>query len=85
MTLLDTQKWMKLLVTAAFALTSAVAFSAVAGCEEDVDSASDVGREMDEAADDAGDAMEDAADDTEDAVDDAADDMDNDVDLDVDN
>ena len=43
------------------------------GCDDDVDSAEDVGEKVDDAADEAADKVEDAADDMEDAVDDAAD------------
>lgn len=57
----DTEKWLKLLATAAFVVTSAIAFTAVAGCDDDDD--------LDDAADNVGDAADDAADDLEDAVD----------------
>ncbi len=45
------------------------------GCDDDVDSAEDVGEKVDDAADKAGDKVEDAADDIEDAADDAGDKM----------
>lgn len=42
---------------------------ALGGCDDGVDSAEDVGEQIDDAADETGDAIEDAADDVEDAVD----------------
>ncbi len=59
-------KLVKLLM--ALLLVGGVTFTV--GCDDDVDDADDVGREMEDAADDAGDAMEDAADDVGDALDD---------------
>ena len=50
-------------------LGTAVVGGSLVGCDDGVDSAEDVGEQIDDAADDAGDAIEDAADDIEDAVD----------------
>lgn len=63
-------------IIGALALAGVPAMTLV-GCDDNVDSAEDVGERIDDATDDAADAIDDAADDVGDAIDDTVDDMDN--------